>query len=213
MKALFINTQAKVSPAELKALLKKVRIKGKIGLVSIIQYIHLLPEIQNFIQGSVILGQVTGCNLSNLSKAKVDSYLYIGPGKFHPIYIARKTKKPTYILNPETEEFSQISNKEIEQYEKQRLGKIKKFIAADRIGIIVSTKPGQENLKLALNLKASLKQESFIFAANTLQLEELENFPQIQFWVNTSCPRIEGNNLINFEDIPKAYIPVKPKAK
>ena len=49
-----------------------------------------------------------GCNVVPLNKKPVDAYLYIGVGKFHPLYAARKTKKPTYILNPDTQEFSKI---------------------------------------------------------------------------------------------------------
>src|SRR3989344_1428572 len=173
MKVLFLNTKAKI---DIKPLIKKVRIRGKIGLVSIIQYNHLLKELQKQLPNSVIIGQIVGCNLVSLTKEKVDAYLYLGVGMFHPIYVARNTHKPTYILNPETQEFSLISKKEIDEYEKNKLGKIKKFLAAEKIGIIVSTKPGQENLQLALNIKSNLKKPSFIFAVNTLDLNELENF-------------------------------------
>ncbi|HLC62965.1 MAG TPA: diphthamide synthesis protein [Candidatus Nanoarchaeia archaeon] len=210
MKVLFLSTKSKIN---IKPLIKKVNIKGKIGLVSIIQYVDLLKELQAQLPNSVIIGQVVGCSLVNLSKEKVDSYLYLGVGKFHPIYVARKTKKPTYSLNPETEEFFLISNKEIEDYEKQKLGKIKKFLAAEKIGVIVSTKPGQENIALALDIKSKLKKECFIFTTNTLDLNELENFPQIQAWINTSCSRLEAPEILNYEEIPKEYIQAKSNVK
>lgn len=210
MKVLFLNTKSKI---DIKPLIKKVNIKGKIGLVSIIQYVDLLKELQKQLPNSIIIGQVVGCNLVPLHKENVDAYLYLGVGKFHPIYVARKTKKPTYILNPETEEFSKISEKEIEQYEKQKIGKIKKFLAAESLGIIVSTKPGQENLALALDIKRKLKKQSFIFATNTLDLNELENFPGIDYWINTSCSRIEAPGIINYEEIPKEYIQAKTSVK
>ena len=36
-----------------------------------------------------------------------------------------------------------------------------------------------------------------------LDLNELENFREIDYWVNTACQRIEGKNIINLEDLPK----------
>ena len=210
MKVFFIDAKAKVN---IQPLLKKIKIKGKIGLIAIIQYADLLKEIHKFLPNSEILGQVVGCNVVPLNKKPVDAYLYIGVGKFHPLYAARKTKKPTYILNPDTQEFSKIKESEIIQYERQKLARIKKFLAADKLGILVSTKPGQENIALAMNLQKSLKQESFIFAADTLDLNELENFPDIQMWINTSCSRIESQNIINFEEIPKEYIQAKTNVK
>ena len=37
---------------------------------------------------------------------------------------------------------------------------------------------------------------------NTLNIEELENFPDIDCWINTACPRIEGKNIINMDVVP-----------
>ena len=43
----------------------------------------------------------------------------------------------------------------------------------------------------------------FIFAFDTLNISDLENFPFIDCWVNTACPRIadERKNMINISDI------------
>ena len=38
---------------------------------------------------------------------------------------------------------------------------------------------------------------------NTLNELELENFRKVDIWINTACPRIEGKNIINLEDLPK----------
>jgi len=76
-----------------------------------------------------------------------------------------------------------------------------KFYSADNIGILVSTKPGQNNLKEAIELKKKLKKNCYIFVSDMINEAELENFPFIQAWVNTACPRIEGKNIVNAEDI------------
>jgi len=36
-------------------------------------------------------------------------------------------------------------------------------------------------------------------------LNELENFKDIEIWVNTACPRIWGKNLLNMEEVFKLY--------
>ena len=56
-------------------------------------------ETKQLLKNSVIGGQITGCNINNALKIKnkVNSFLYIGSGIFHPIEIAIKTKKKVYI--------------------------------------------------------------------------------------------------------------------
>ncbi len=204
MKVLFISAKSTI---DITPIIKKVKIKGKIGLASTIQFLNQLEKANKLLKDSTIAGQVLGCDASSCEriKDKVDSFLYIGSGKFHPIEIALKTNKPVYIANPLTNEFSKLPDSEIETIKKRIKGSKLKFLNAERIGILVSTKPGQYNLKKAIKLKEKLKKESFIFLFNTLNLNELENFPQIDCWVNTACPRIEGKNIINYEDLPEQY--------
>ncbi len=200
MKTLFIPAKSKI---DISKVLKKVKIKGKIGLVTTAQFLHQLPKAKKVLKSSIIAGQILGCNASVAEKIKnkVDVFLYIGSGKFHPIEVAIKTNKPVYIANPNTNEFSRISEEEIKKKKRNQKGKLLKFLASEKIGILVSTKPFQYNLKKALILKKKLKKDSFIFLFNTLNIEELENFPDIGCWVNTACPRIEGKNIINVENV------------
>ncbi|MDD5133164.1 MAG: diphthamide synthesis protein [Candidatus Nanoarchaeia archaeon] len=199
MKTLFIEAKSKQDISEV---LKKVNIPGKVGLITTIQFLDQVKQIKN--KNYIFAGQVLGCKADNAIKIqkKVDSYLYIGSGKFHPIWVALKTKKPVYIANPNTNEFSKLDRNEILDYEKKLKGKLNKFYSANSYGILVSVKPGQYNLKKALELKNKLK-NSYIFMFNTLNELELENFRKIDIWINTACPRIEGKNIINLEDLPK----------
>ena len=68
-------------------------------------------------------------------------------------------------------------------------------------------------MKLALLIKEKLNKESVIGISNTLNPDSLENFSDIEYWINTSCSRIEHPKIINFEDIPKEYLRVKPKVE
>ena len=215
MKVLFVDARASFDITELKnKILSKFK-KGKFGLVANIQFLPQLEEIKQILPNSIVAGQVVGCNVLNTIKIKdkVDAFIYIGSAYFYPIEIAAKTKLPVYIANPLTNEISLVSKKEVEEYEKKKKGKILKFLSIKKIGILVSTKPGQENMKLALMIKEKLNKESVIGISNTLNPESLENFSDVEYWINTACSRIEHPKIINFEDIPEEYLNVKPKVE
>ena len=202
MKVFFIPAKAK---ADVESFVKHIKVEGKVGLVSAVQYTHLLPEVQKHVPNSIIAGQVLGCNAEQPYKVKdeVDAFLYVGSGKFHPIAVAMITKKPTYTISPITKEFSQISQDQIDDYQKRKRGKQLLFHTAKKVGIIVSVKPIQQLYKRAVELKEKMKnKEAYIFATNTFNVDEFENFNDIDCWVNTACPRIEGKNIINLEDLP-----------
>ena len=201
MKLMFVAAR---STHDLGAVLKKVNIKEKkIGIVSSVQFLHRLPEVKNKIPGSKIVGQVLGCNFYNVDKAgKMDAYLYIGSAPFHAVGVAWHTRKPVYVANPFTNEFSKLDEKEVEKYEKEKRGKILKFLHARKVGIIVSVKPHQGNYRRALDFQDKLKgkKESYIFFCDNLDLGQFENFPDIECWVNTACPRIEHPKVVNLKD-------------
>ncbi|MBN1644965.1 diphthamide synthesis protein [Candidatus Woesearchaeota archaeon] len=185
------------------------KLPSKIGLVATIQHLDKIKEIQNQLPQSIIGGQVLGCNTKSAEKIinQVDAFLFIGSGQFHPIAIALKTKKPVFCWNPFTKESKEVEKKDIESYEKKNKASLTKFLSSNKIGILVSTKPGQYNMDKALKLKKENKRnkEYYIFQFDTLNPIELENFPFIECWVNTACPRIadEKVNIINIQDLPE----------
>ncbi|MEK6934799.1 MAG: diphthamide synthesis protein [Nanoarchaeota archaeon] len=199
MKRIFIHARTEI---DIKPVLKKLKIKEKkIGLISTVQFDQEVKKLNDkrFVYGGAILG----CNINNVLpiKDKVDAFLFIGSGDFHPLTLA-KLGKPIYIANPITSKFSKISEEYIDRLEKQLKGKILKYYSAKKLGIIVSTKPGQNLFFRALKLQEKLEKDSFVFICNDLDLDELENFPDIDLWINTACPRIEGKNIINMSDLP-----------
>ena len=83
-----------------------------------------------------------------------------------------------------------------------------RFLSADNIGILVSTKPGQNSYKKAIEIKEKLEakgKKCFVFVFDTLDSNEMENFPFIDFWVNTACPRItddkDKKNVIGMNEV------------
>ena len=190
MKTLFIDVKGK---KELNIKLPK----GKVGLISSIQYLDQLKELN--IKDSVYGGVVLGCNADNAVKIKdkVDFYFFLGEGRFHAMNAAVKTGKEVYIASGD-----KISHEDIEKYKKELKGKILKYLNAKKKGILISTKEGQSNIKEALKLKNKI-QDSYLFIENTFDFSNLENFKDIDIWINTACSRIEGKNIINMEDLPK----------
>ena len=84
-----------------------------------------------------------------------------------------------------------------------------KFLTSKNIGVLISIKPGQNQMKKALKLKQKYKNKEFYFLiADTISFTQLENFPFIDCFINTACPRISfddsqkiGKPIINIEDI------------
>ncbi|MEK6904323.1 MAG: diphthamide synthesis protein, partial [Nanoarchaeota archaeon] len=104
--------------------------------------------------------------------------------------------------NPLTNDLTKIKQEEIDSYAKEKKGKVLSFLSAKKVGILVSVKPHQGNLKRALEFQEKLKgkKESFIFLCDNLDPGQFENFTDIEIWVNTACPRIEHKKIINLQD-------------
>jgi 2-(3-amino-3-carboxypropyl)histidine synthase len=202
MKLLFIPSRAKVQ-LSLQSL-QNSNLPLKLGLVSTVQYNFYLNQIKAQLekQGKQAYigkaknmepGQILGCNTEAASSIqdKVDAFLYLGSGKFHPIAIAMATGKPIFILNPETQQLSRLDEKDIARAKAMKKTREIKYLSADSFGILVSTKPGQNKLKQAMALKEKLEKKgkkACIFLSDTFDINQLENFPSIECWVNTMCP-------------------------
>jgi len=206
MKILFIPTYVKL---DVLPSLKYVKVKEKkLGIITTAQFINQLDIVCSNLEGSVKGGQILGCNVESAKKIlnKVDAFLYIGLGMFHP-WALTVLNKPVYVLNPETKEFNKINEKEVEKYRKERKGKILRFMHAKTVGLLVSVKPLQQNLMKALMLKDSiLGKKVYIFVSDNVNESQLENFRGVDCWVNTACPRIEGEKMLNYSEIPKEYL-------
>lgn len=211
MKKMFIQAKSDIDILEvIKEALPKI--KENIGLATTIQHLHNLEKAKVFLEKEnkkvTIIGQTLGCKILNKEnlKEEIEQYLYIGTGKFHPIQIYLETKKHVLVLNPETQEIKELDKKELELIEKKKKASLTKFYSSKNIGILVTTKPGQNRLKEALELKQKLidkGKEAYIFIEDTLPLNELENFNFIECWINTACPRIADyeSNILNIDDI------------
>jgi len=200
------------------------KLPKKLGLVTTAQFLDGAEGIKVYLEknGKEVFtdkirqknnAQILGCDTGATEKIqdKVDAFLYIGSGSFHPLGVALSTSKDVFTFNPTTSVFSKLDNEEIEKYKMQKKAKLSRFLAADNIGILVSLKPGQYSYKKAEEIKSKLRQKgknAFIFVFDTLDANEMSNFPFIDFWVNTACPRIEDDkdkkNVVDMSQINDA---------
>jgi len=188
------------------------KLPSKVGLITTVQFIGQIKEVKSQLEKegkkvffgkgkhTVYQGQVLGCDVNSALSIsnKVDAFLYVGSGLFHPIAISLKTKKDVFTFNPLTNKFSKLDRKEAEKINKRKKGSLIKFLSSKEIGVIVTTKPGQEQLKEAFKLKNKFKDKNFYFLIfDTIDFNQLENFPFVECFVNTACPRIALDDSVN----------------
>lgn len=185
-------TPVKPVLSRLKTVIKPFK---TISVYATVQHEKALLEVKEYLlsQGkkAIIGGLLLGC--SEPRKTDSDCNLLISTGLFHALNLGVKTQKPVIILNPESRAVRVISKDEVVRYYKQRSLQIGKVLSARTIGIIVSTKPGQENLRLARTARSALIKkgyEAFIFVMNEVNPSSLDNFTSVDAWVNTACPRL-----------------------
>lgn len=178
----------------------------KVGLVTSVQHLQTLNRAKELLAeaGKTVLigdagkmvyaGQVIGCNYSNAASIadQVEVFLFIGGGVFHALGVALSTGKPTVIADPYDNRAYQI-NQEAQKILKQRYASVHQSKNAKTFGILVGVKPGQKHLTNALKAKELAEKHglvAFVLAGREITPEVLLEFPQIDAYVNTACPRI-----------------------
>jgi len=187
----------------------------KIGLATTIQHVQTLDGVREILlnAGKTVVigdagrlnypGQVVGCDYSNAkSIAKdVEAFLFIGGGQFHAIGVAISTSKPTIVADPyEKRAFS--VNKEAEKILKQRWASIAEAKKAKIFAVLVGLKPGQKRLEEALLAKQKLEENGktvCLFIIREVTPEALLEYPTIDAYVNTACPRISLDDSSKFQ--------------
>lgn len=180
----------------------------KISITSTIQFNEMITKLKESLNNHEIITHkpVLGCSNFNTT---ADAIIIITTGEFHAINIAVKTGKPVFVVGPSG--IKKISENQIKEFLNKRAIRISKVLDAKIIGVLVSTKPGQENEKIANTLVDKLRskgKEAYIFIANELNPNQLNDFP-VNAWINTACPRLSEDELekpiANYEDL-KEYL-------
>lgn len=212
MKTLFIETRKKFKEDDLNFKLLDKLNGGTIGLTATVQYLNLIPIVKSYLEsrgkkvivkmGAYYDGHVLGCNSSAFDKS-ADTFLMITDGTFHAINNAVQLQREIYVWTTTTLE--KIKQSDIDCYNKKLLTKKKKFLGAENIGILVSSKYGQ-HFNGANLIKGKIEKQNkraYIFETDNINSDEFENFPQIQMWVNTACFGLARDDMriINLADI------------
>ncbi|MFT4312525.1 MAG: diphthamide synthesis protein [Candidatus Woesearchaeota archaeon] len=164
-------------------------------------------------------GQILGCDAYHDSFeddiiSECDCVLYVGDGYFHPkalllSQIYKKDIKDVILWNPVLQKMEIISVADIKKQILKTKANLTRFVSAKSVGILVTVKPGQQYLKNAKRLAQQLKEQgkrAYIFVDDDIQISLLENYPFIDCWVNTACPRIGTDDITT---IPTALINIR----
>lgn len=187
----------------------------KIGLTTTVQHVQTLDEVRETLihAGKTIVigdaghlsypGQVIGCDYSNAKSVAndVEAFLFVGGGRFHALGVALSTNKPTIVADPYDETAFSV-DKEAEKTLKQRWACIEEAQRAKVFAILVGLKPGQKRLEQAIELKKNIEESgrsAYIFAAKEITPEMLLEFPSVDAYVNTACPRISLDEAARFK--------------
>jgi 2-(3-amino-3-carboxypropyl)histidine synthase len=211
----YVEARAKISIKEaLVEALTHFESWSKIGLVTTVQHVHQLDEAKSMLEtaGKTVFigdtdpakyaGQVIGCDFGNARSVseKVEAYVFVGGGRFHAMGVALATGKPTIIADPYEKRAYPIQD-EVGRLIKQRWANIAEAKKAKSFGVLISLKSGQMRLKDAMKIKEKLEQNGLkatLLALREVTFSALMQFPGIDAFVNTACPRLSLDDAQSF---------------
>ena len=222
MKLMFLKAKYQIKfviPKEFILTIKKTFKKNsKLACFCAVQFREKLESIKELLEKenfttkiskpfrTSIEGQILGCDSYkdslNLDLEKIDGFVYIGDGHFHPnaLLLAQefeKDIKPVVIFNCVQRTVEVIGEKNIEKYLQKKKFCLVKFLLSENIGVFITTKWGQEYLETSLKLEKKYPKKKFYFFIGDNFLDsEIENFPFVECFVNTACPRIGQDDIL-----------------
>jgi 2-(3-amino-3-carboxypropyl)histidine synthase len=188
-----------------------------VGLLTTFQHVGYLKEVEELLRSrgfepfvgspgsrAKYAGQLLGCDFGCARSVanKVDGFLYIGTGDFHPLGAALATGKRVLVVDPVTGSSKWVSPS-AESFLKKRKAVISSAAAGEKFGVITSIKPGQARPDQSTELVKAFRdagRDVHLFVVNEVRPEELGDF-KLDAIVCTACPRISTDDAERF-DIP-----------
>ncbi len=139
---------------------------------------------------AVAEGHLLGCGIEHWA-VDAEAFLYVGDGLFHPKALVIKNELPVFCYDPKREDWERMQDADIELAKKKQRAALSTFLMAKKVGVLITTKHGQQRLEMALTLRKKYPEKEFTFLlGDTLDWDSLEDFPFLECFVNTMCPRI-----------------------
>jgi 2-(3-amino-3-carboxypropyl)histidine synthase len=213
---IYIEARATINVAEaVERALPLMENWHKIGLATTVQHVQTIDEAKEMLirAGKIVMvgdagrlnypGQVVGCNYSNAKSiaGDVEGFLFIGGGRFHALGLAISTFKPTVVADT-YEKKAYSMDEEVQKVQRQRWASIQEAQKAKNFAVLVGLKPGQKRLEEALTIREKLEKsgkDAFLFAVREITPEVVMNFPTVDAYVNTACPRVSLDEPSKFQ--------------
>ena len=136
---------------------------------------------------------ILGCDFSAARKLakKVNSFLFVGSGAFHPVGAEIATGKPVFGADPYTGQalsYSVVKDRIL----RRRFAAIENARGAQVFGVLLGLYPGQLRRRKALELKRLLEaegKEAYLLAARRFEPDNLIHIG-MDALVSTACSRI-----------------------
>lgn len=176
-----------------------------VGLVTTAQHLHLVEAMKIFLEEKGVRaltapggrgsapGQVLGCSFSAARVPGVAEILFVGTGSFHPLGVQLATGLRVVALDPLVGQAREVS---AEAFLRKRMGLIARAQDATVIGLLVSTKPGQDRFQRARDLAAA-SDRAFLVMMDEISPDELLNLG-FGAYVNFACPRLAYDDQVRF---------------
>lgn len=181
----------------------------EISIFYSIQYENLAKKAKKLLEKNnfkiLNCNQILGCSRP-LFENSPKTILLFSNGKFHAISLYYGTKIPVFLFD--SNKFEKISSSQVSLLEQKKNKNLLKFLNSTKIGIIISTKPGQERYNFVLNHLKILEKKYpekkfFLFLSNMINTDEFQNF-DINCFISSACPRLDmTHNILHLNDLKK----------
>lgn len=177
-----------------------------IGLVGVTQYMDRAEKARKFLEdkgydvvdGTTGLrttepGQVLGCDAGaahNISH-KVDAFVFLGSGEFHPSQVS-ETGKKVYVVDPyERKIWVEPPNSLGDEIQAEK-ARVLKYKDNKKWGIVTSSKKGQNYMRAVEIAKEKLEEHGkdvYVFVEDRIFEADYKGYG-IDIYVNCACPRM-----------------------
>ncbi len=178
----------------------------RIGLSTFSQHLHQLEPVKEQFEAKgfqvvvgkgnnlMLEGQVFGCDFSTSfpTRDQVDAFAFLGESEFHAVGLALATGKPTFMLDPYTNEVTNMEPAAVERRKRAVLA-VYKALDARVFGVITGLKEGQKQLGRSrwISKRLEMNERKVVeLAMRDITAERLGPHREIEAFVQTACPRI-----------------------